>query len=449
MPVDLVVTDGIVVTSGAMFAGGVAVDDGVIVAVGEEGGLPEGRQALRVGGNYILPGLIDPHVHFRDPGLTYKEDYTTGSLAALMGGVTTVLDMPNVLPPTSTAERVRERRYLIESKSYVDVMLVGVIVQDNLDEIEPMARAGVVGFKVFLGSTVGGLPAPDDGVLLDAMSAVAETGRRVGFHAENDAIIQRRTRRLQDQGRTDLLAHLEARPALAEAEAIHRIALFAAQTGAKAHIFHLSSRDGLQVVAGRRAGGLDMTTETGPRYLFLDARELAALGPVLKMNPPVRTREHGDALYRGLLEGAVDFIASDHAPHTEDEKMKSSIWEAMAGFVGVETMMQVMLSEAVNKRGMPLTHFVRVSSENAARAWGVYPQKGTLQVGADADITIVDLGARWTIDRGRLHSKTRVTPWHGFSGVGKPITTIVRGQVLMQDGVFTRGKSQGKLVGPA
>ena len=449
MSVDLVVTDGIVVDSGAMFAGGVAVDDGVVVAVGEEGGLPEGRQALRVGGNYILPGLIDPHVHFRDPGLTYKEDYTTGSRAALMGGVTTVLDMPNVLPPTSTAERVRERRHLIEAKSYVDVMLVGVIVQDNLDEIEPMARAGVVGFKVFLGSTVGGLPAPDDGALLDAMSAVAETGRRVGFHAENDAIIQHQTRRLQAQGRTDLLAHLEARPALAEAEAIHRIALFAGQTGAKAHIFHLSSRDGLQVVAGRRAGGLDMTAETGPRYLFLDASELSALGPVLKMNPPIRTREHGQALYRGLIEGAIDFIASDHAPHTEDEKMKDSIWEAMAGFVGVETMMQVMLSEAVNKRGMSLTQFARVSSENAARVWGVYPRKGSLQVGADADITIVDLGVRWRIDRGRLHSKTCVTPWHGFTGVGKPVTTIVRGQVLMQDGVFMGGRPQGKLVEPA
>ncbi|MFQ5342042.1 MAG: allantoinase AllB [Anaerolineae bacterium] len=449
MPVDLVVTDGIVVTSTAMFAGGVAVDDGVIVAVGQGGGLPEGRQVLRAGGNYILPGLIDPHVHFRDPGLTYKEDYSTGSMAALMGGVTTVLDMPNVLPPMSTAERVRERRHLIESKSYVDVMLVGVIVQDNLDEIEPMARAGVVGFKVFLGSTVGGIPAPDDGALLDAMSAVAETGRRVGFHAENDAIIQRRTQQVRAQGCTDLLAHLESRPALAEAEAIHRIALFAAQTGAKVHIFHLSSRDGLQVVAGRRAGGLDVTAETGPRYLFLDARELAALGPVLKMNPPIRTREHGEALYRGLLEGVIDFIASDHAPHTEDEKMKDSIWEAMAGFVGVETMMQVMLSEAVNKRGMPLTQFVRVGSENAARAWGVYPRKGSLQVGADADITIVDLDARWRIDRGRLHSKTRVTPWHGFTGVGKPITTIVRGQVLEREGVFTRGKPQGKLVGPA
>lgn len=448
MPVDLLVVNGTLVTSTETYRGGVAIDDGKIVAVGQESGLPGGLKVLDAGGNYILPGLIDPHVHFRDPGLTYKEDYTTGSLAAVAGGVTTVLDMPNVDPPTFNAERVQERQHLIETKSHVDVMLVGAIVQDNLDQIVPMAEAGVVGFKVFLGSTVGGIPAPDDGTLLDAMSVVAETGRRIGFHAENDAIIQHRTRQLQAQGRTDPLAHLESRPAIAEAEAIQRIGLFAEETGVKTHVFHLSSRNGLELVAGFRGEGLDVTTETGPRYMFLDARELEDLGSVLKMNPPVRTRQHGEALYRGLLNGVIDFIASDHAPHTEAEKLKDNIWNAVAGFVGVETMMPVMLSEAVNKRGMPLNQFVRLCSENAARTWGVYPQKGSLQVGADADITIVDLDAFWMIDRRHLHSKSRVTPWDGCSGLGRPVTTIVRGRVLMRDGAFTGGKPGGKLIQP-
>jgi dihydroorotase (multifunctional complex type) len=365
------------------------------------------------------------------------------------GGVTTVLDMPNVIPPTSNAERVRERERLIEARSFVDVMLVGVIVQDNPEQIVRMAEAGVVGFKVFLGTTVGGIPAPDDGTLLDAMAIVAETGRRVGFHAENDAIIQHRIRQLQAQGRQDPLAHLESRPAIAEAEAIQRIGLFARQTGAQTHIFHLSSREGLECVAGLRANGLDITSETGPRYMFLDAETLKGLGSALKLNPPVRTREHGEALYHGMLEGIIDFIASDHAPHTEAEKLKDSIWEALAGFIGVETMMQVMLSEAVNKRGLSLKQFVRLCSENAARAWGIYPQKGSLQIGTDADITIIDLQAPWIIDRSRLRSKSRVTPWEGYRGVGKPVTTIVRGRVLMQDGVLTGGRPQGKLIRPA
>ncbi|MBS1252948.1 MAG: L-hydantoinase [Anaerolineales bacterium] len=449
MPVDLLIVNGTVVTSTEMYAGGVAIDDGMIVAVGEERGLPSGLTVLDAEGNYILPGLIDPHVHFRDPGLTYKEDYTTGSMAAVAGGVTTVLDMPNVVPPTSTAERVMARKRLIEARSYVDVMLVGVVVQDNVDEIAPMAEAGVVGFKVFLGTTVGGIPAPDDGALLDAMSSVTETGRRVGFHAENDAIIQHRIEQLRAAGRMDLLAHLESRPAVAEAEAVQRIALFARQTGARTHIYHLSSLDGLAAVVSARASGTDMTAETGPRYLFLDAGELEHLGPVLKINPPVRTREHGEALYQGLLAGDIDFIASDHAPHPADEKLKDDIWEAMSGFAGVETMMQVMLSEAVDKRDMPLSHFVRLASENAARAWGLYPDKGSLLVGTDADITIVDLDAPWTIDGGRLQSKSRVTPWDGFSGVGEPVTTVVRGSVLMRNGVFTGGRPQGRLAAPA
>lgn len=446
MPVDLLIVNGTIVTSTEMYRGGVAIDEGVIVAVGDERGLPDGLKVLDVQGNYMLPGLIDPHVHFRDPGLTYKEDCTTGSKAALAGGVTTVLDMPNVLPPTSDAARVLERKRLIEEKSFVDVMLVGVVVQENVGDIVPMAEAGVVGFKVFLGTTVGGIPAPDDGMLLDAMSVVADTGRRIGFHAENDAIIRHRTQQLRAAGRNDLLAHLESRPSIAEAEAVQRIALFAAQTGAATHLYHLSSRDGLQAVVQARAGGIDVTTETGPRYLFLDAEELQSLGSVLKVNPPVRTHEHGAALYQGLLAGDVDFIASDHAPHTREEKLKPNIWDALAGFVGVETMMQVMLSEAVNKRGMSLTQFVRVCSENAARTWGVYPNKGSLQVGTDADVTVVDLEAPWTIDAGRLQSKSRVTPWDGYRGVGKPVTTIVRGNVLMRDEVFMGGRPRGEMV---
>lgn len=457
MPVDLLIVNGTIVTSTEMYAGGVAIDDGLIVAVGEERGLPGGLQVLDAGGNYILPGLIDPHVHFREPGLTYKEDYASGSLAALAGGVTTVLDMPNVVPPTSDAERVRERQRLIETKSYVDVMLVGVLLQDNVNQIHPMADAGVVGYKVFLGNTVGGIPAPNDGVLLDAISRVAETGRRVGFHAENDAIVQHRMRQLRSRGRTDLLAHLESRPAIAEAEAVQRIGLFARHTGAKTHVYHLSSRDGLQAVLAARNLGVDMTTETGPRYMFLDAHELQSLGSVLKINPPVRTHPHGEALYEGLRRGDVDFVASDHAPHTGEEKGCDNtgeekgcdnIWDAMAGFAGVETIMPVMLSEAVVKRALPLTHFVRLCSENAARAWGVYPQKGSLEVGTDADITVVDLGATWAIEQGRLHSKSRVTPWDGYSGVGKPVTTIVRGRILMRDGVLTGGGPAGRLVQP-
>ncbi|MFQ5856504.1 MAG: allantoinase AllB [Anaerolineae bacterium] len=448
MTVDLVVRNGTVVTATDTFEGGVAIADGIIVAVGRDSELPDAREVFDAGGNIITPGLIDPHVHFREPGLTYKEDFTTGSTAAAMGGVTCVLDMPNTMPTTSTGEVVRMREELIEQKSYIDIVLVGVIVQDNLDQIEPMADAGVVGYKVFLGTTIGNIPAPDDGVLVEAMGLVADTGLRIGFHAENDQILQHRIRQLQAAGRTDPLAHVESRPAICEAESIQRVALFSKYTGAKTHIFHLSSKDGMEMIADYKARGWDMTTETGPHYMFLSEDDMKELGPVLRMNPPVRSAEHGQALWEGILNGRVDFIATDHSPHTEEEKMNDNIWEAISGFLGVETVMAAMLSEGVHKRGMSLNHFVKICSENAARAWDIYPQKGALQVGSDGDITVIDLNKEITVDRHKLHSKNHVTPWHGWKLKGVPVATIVRGQVVMKDGELVAKQPGGKLIRP-
>lgn len=448
MSVDLVLRNGVVVTPIEKFKGGVAIYDGKIVAIGVNNSLPDGKRVLDVSGNYIMPGLIDPHVHFRDPGLTYKEDFITGSTAAVFGGVTSVLDMPNVIPLTRDPEQVYAREKLIEQRSFVDIMLVGVVVQDNLDQIVPMAEAGVIGYKAFLGTTIGNIPAPDDGVLIDAMNLVAETGLRIGFHAENDIILKHHILQLQAIGRTDPLAHLESRPSVCEAESIQRVALFSKYTGAKTHIFHLSSKDGMELIAGYKEDGLDMTAETCPHYIFLSEDDMERLGSIMKMNPPVRSKEHGQALWEAILDGRVDFIASDHSPHTEDEKMKPNIWEAISGFVGVETLMQMMFSEAVVKRGMSVHHFVKICSESGAKAWDVYPQKGALEIGSDADITIIDPEKEWKINRHDLHSKNKVTPWHEWVGKGQPVGTIVRGQVLMWDRKFIAKNPSGKLIRP-
>ncbi len=449
MAVDLVVRNGTVATATETFHGGVAIDQGLIAAVGRDSDLPEARQVINVAGKIITPGLIDAHVHFREPGLTYKEDFSTGSTAAAMGGVTMVLDMPNTKPITSTPEVVRLREELIAEKSYVDIVLVGVVVQENVDQIKPMAAAGVVGYKIFLGETIGNIPAPDDGMLVDALAQVAETGLRIGFHAENNQILQHRTRQLKAQGRQDPMAFLESRPAVCEAESIQRMGLFARYTGAKIHIYHLSSKDGAMMVREWKDKGVDITTETGPHYMFLHAEQyMNELGPRLRMNPPVRTREHGEYLYQSILNGTVDMIATDHSPHTPEEKLNPDIWKAISGFVGVETVMPLMLSEGVHKRGMSLNHFVKICSENPAKVWHIWPQKGSLHVGTDGDLTIIDLDKEWTIDETRLHSKNNVTPWHGWSGKGKPVMTIVRGQVVMKDGELVAERPTGRLVRP-
>src|ERR1700738_83562 len=239
--IDLLVTDGTVVGGDTMVKADLAIANGRFVAIGAPGTLHlQADETYDASGRYVLPGVIDGHVHFRDPVLEDKEDFGSGSRAAVMGGVTTVIDMPNTLPPTSTPAFVEQKRDIAESKSYCDFGLLGLVVQENVDQLVPMARAGVVGYKCFLGETIGNIPAPDDGMLLEAFKQVKEAGLRIGFHAENNQIMQHLIRKLKAEGRTDPLAHVDARPALAEVEAIQRMGLLAKHIGTQTHIFHLS-----------------------------------------------------------------------------------------------------------------------------------------------------------------------------------------------------------------
>ncbi len=449
MKADLIVKNGTIVTGEGQFPGvGVAIVDGKFAVIAQDGELPEGREVFDAGGQHILPGVIDGHVHFREPGLEYKEDFGTGSRAAVMGGVTTVLDMPNTKPPTQNVEVVRLKQRLAEEKSYVDFGILGLVVQENVDDLAPMASAGVVGYKCFLGETIGSIPAPDDGALLDAMRVIGSQGLRVGFHAENNGILQHLIRKLKADGRTDALAHVESRPPIAEVEAIQRVALFAKYTGTKIHIFHLSSRDGLTMIEEWRRHGVDITCETGAHYCFLSTDDMKRLGSILRMNPPVRDRTHGEALLRGLACGSVTQIATDHSPHTREEKLNDDIWKAISGFAGVEVSVPLFLTEAVNPGKLSLEQFVAATSMNPAKTWGIYPQKGSIQVGSDADLTIVDLEREGVIDAGKLHGKNNVTPFDGWKVRGMPTATIIRGHVVVREGEFQSGPL-GRMVRPA
>lgn len=446
--VNLIVKNGTVVTSEAEFPADVAISDGRIVAIARPGALNVHAETVYdAAGRYVLPGVIDGHVHFREPGLEYKEDFHSGSRAAIMGGVTTVLDMPNTRPTTSTPDFVEQKRALAESKSYTDFGLLGLVVQENVDQLVPMARAGVVGYKCFLGETIGNIPAPDDGMLLEAFKQVKAAGLRIGFHAENNQIMQHLIRKLKAEGRTDPLAHVEARPALAETEAIQRMALFAKHIGTKIHIFHLSSRDGLETIEEWRTRGVDITCETGAHYCFLTSDDMRTLGAMLRMNPPVREPGHGEALFAGLVSGSVSGIATDHSPHTKEEKLNDNIWEAISGFAGVETSVRLFLTYGVNTGRMTLPQFVRASSEGPARTWSLYPRKGSLRIGADADLTIIDLDQAGVIDASRMHGKNNHNPFEGHRTRGASVATIVRGQIVVRHGELV-SEPRGRMVRP-
>jgi dihydroorotase len=445
--IDLLVSGGTVVTADSTRLADIAITDGSIVAIEAPGVLSGATHTYDATGRHVLPGVIDGHVHFREPGLEYKEDFGTGSLAAVMGGVTTVIDMPNTKPPTDRAENVAQKQRLAEAHAYCDFGLIGVIVQENVGEIENMAAAGVVGFKSFLGETIGNIPAPDDGMLLEAFGIVTKTGLRYGFHAENNEILQHLIRKAKAAGRTDALAHLDTRPAIAEVECIQRVALFAKHTRTKIHIFHLSSKDGLAAIEEWRAKGVDITCETAAHYTFLVADAMTTLGSMLRMNPPVREKGHGDALLEGLASGRVNAIATDHSPHTKEEKLNEDIWKAISGFTGVEVSVRLFLTYGVSTGRLTLQQFARASSEGPAKAWGLYPQKGAIRAGSDADLTIVDLEKTGVISASGLHSKNNVTPFDGHRTKGEAVATICRGRIVMRDGELV-GEPRGRMVRP-
>jgi allantoinase len=424
------------------------------VAIGARGGLEvSAREEVDAAGRFVLPGVVDGHVHFRDPGLTHKEDFGSGSEAAVMGGVTTVIDMPNTLPPTDSVDHARLKAGEAESRAWCDVGLMGLVVDGNLGELRSMAEAGlVVGFKAFLGPTTGGIGRPTDGVLLEAMREIASLGLRLGVHAEDGEIVEHEVARLRAAGRTDALAHVESRPVIAEVEAIQRVGLFAQATGCPVHVFHVSSREGLEMVDAWRALGVDCTTEATPHHCFLGAEDMRELGSRMRINPPVRARAegHGEALLAGLASGRVTGIGTDHAPHTREEKLQDDIWHAASGFAGVETSLRLFLTHGVHAGRMTLEQYVRASSEGPARTWGLYPRKGAIAIGSDADLTIVDLERDGVIEAARLHGKNPLTPFEGQPTRGVAVATIVRGRIVMLEGRLV-GEPQGTLVqrGPA
>ena len=446
--VDLVVRNGTVVTPESETEADIAIRDGKFVAIAPRGELDvDAAEEYDATGNHVLPGVIDGHVHFREPGFEYKEDWRTGSTAAVYGGVTTVVEMPNTNPKTDTVEGVELKKRLAEEKSYVDFGIIGLLVQDSVPALRSLAEAGVVGYKCFLGETIGNIPAPDDGMMLDGLKEIAATGLRIGFHAENNEIMQHLIRKLKAEGRTDPLAHVDSRPPLAEVESIQRMGLYAQHTGAKIHIFHLSSRDGLEMIEEWRAKGVDITCETGAHYVFFTAEDMKRLGARLRMNPPVRYPGHGDSLLEGLKDGRVNQIATDHSPHTAEEKLNDDIWKAISGFPGVETSVRFFLTYGVNTGRMTLQQFVRATSEGPAKTWDMWPQKGAIRIGSDGDLTIVDLQKEGVIHEADLHSKNVVSPYEGYKTKGESVATIVRGQVVVRDGELV-GSPAGRMVRP-
>jgi dihydroorotase len=438
---DLIIKNGTLVTSLKTFKADIAIKDGVISKTGELHGNDTADDIYNAEGKHILPGIIDAHVHFRDPGLTEKEDFETGSIAAAFGGVTTVADMPNVIPVTSTPDRFKEKLEIAQKKSYIDFALFALLTNDNLDEMEKLKKLGALGFKVFFGTSTGDIACPSAATLIQQMEKSVKLNLRVGFHCETSEINSYFTSVCKNKTNlSDGLLLSQARPVMSEALAIQTVIYYAEYTKAKIHIHHITSNDGLLLAEEASEKMIDITTETCPHYLLFNETQKAH-----KVYPPIRGIEHNKALWQALKKGEINLLASDHAPHTATEKALP-LWDAPAGLSGVETSVTLMLNE-VNKGNLALNDYVRLSSEAPAIIWDI-PKKGNLRDGADADITIVDMNMKKIIKASELHSKGKTTPYEGMEVQGCPIATIVRGKFVMKDGKLTGVKGYGMHVKP-
>jgi len=445
---DLIVRHGTLVTTTGMRSADLAVADGRIVAIAPD---LDGasKEEIDASGLHVFPGVIDAHLHFNEPGRTHWEGFATGTRALVAGGTTTCFDMPlNSTPPTIDVENFDRKCAAAQAASLVDFALWGGLVPGNLDRLDELAERGVVGFKAFMSNSgIADFPAVDDLTLYEGMARAAKLGRIVAVHAENEQITSGLARRAIAQGRTGIRDYLASRPVLAELEAIQRAILFAQETGCPLHIVHVSSGRGVSLVVEAQARGINVSCETCPHYLVLTEDDVERIGAVAKCAPPIRSRAEQEALWRQLFAGNIPIVVSDHSPAPADMKASPDFFQVWGGISGCQSLLPLLLTEGYHRRQLPLTTIAAVTAENTARRFGIWPDKGALAIGADADMALVDLHQASTLQATDLFYRHQHSPYVGRRLHGRVVRTIVRGRTVFLEGTFATTPA-GRLIKP-
>ena len=452
MKPDLLIINGTVVTHTGMVQADLAVHGGKIVGILSPTGSPQAEEVIDAKGMLVLPGVIDSHVHFNEPGRETWEGFETGSKSAAAGGITTFIDMPlNSSPCTVNGSELKRKIEKGEKHSVVDFGLWGGATPENMDCLEELDQGGVLGFKAFMSNSgIDEFMHIDDGDLVEILHRLGKMGQVLGLHAENDVITTHLVKKLRAAGRVDRKAFLESRPPLAEEEAVHRALFIAARTapGTSLHFLHTTLSSNMEAVHQAKRKGLKVTVETCPHYLALTDKDFLHLGPVAKCAPPIRSEEEVHSLWNSVKNGRVDMIGSDHSPCTLDlkEKGNQNIWEAWGGISGVQTMLPLLYSEGVVKRNLPLPLLVRMLSYAPSRLFGLFPRKGALQPGSDADIVIFDPHQKWVIEREGLFYQNKHSPFIGMAVTGAVVTTLLGGKFVYQKGEIVAPPGTGRFL---
>jgi dihydroorotase len=419
---DLVLKGGVIVDHNGVGVADIGVRAGKIAAIGDLAQVSAG-EAINAQGLTILPGVIDTQVHFREPGLTHKEDLETGSRAAVLGGVTAVFEMPNTNPLTTTAAALADKVSRATHRMHCDFAFwVGGAI-DNVRDIPELERLpGAAGIKVFMGSSTGSLLVGDDAGI---EAILRQTRRRAAFHSEDEARLNAR-KDLRVAG--DPSSHHVWRDEITALQSTQRLVRIARATRATVHVLHVSTAEEIDFLSSHK----DIASvEATPHHLTLSSDDYARLGTKLQMNPPVRETRHRDRIWAGVRQSIVDILGSDHAPHTLEEKARPYP-QSPSGMTGVQTLVPVMLDHVAAGR-LSIERFVDLTSAGPARLFGI-AGKGRIAVGYDADFTIVDLKRRAVIEDRWIASRAAWTPYHGKEVTGWPVGTIVRGARVMWDG---------------
>ena len=409
----------------------ILVRDGRIISIRRNIAETENMTVLDAGGRVVAPGLVDMHVHFRDPGFEYKENVLTGAAAAAAGGVTTCCCMPNTLPVADNTDTIR---YIIDKAkpAPVRVLPYGAVTLgqngERLTDFAALKAAGAVGLSD------DGNPIQSAAVARSAMQSAREAGMLLISHCEDAGMAQNFA---VNEGRVSEEMKLPGRPAIAEEIMVARDAMLAAETGARVHIAHVSTSGSVEIIRRAKEAGVKITAETCPQYFTLTEDEVPRQGAIARVNPPLRTRRDVNAIVRGLADGTIDVIATDHAPHSVEEKSKP-LEDAPSGMVGLETSLGLALTFLYHTGKINMDRLIELMSVNPARILGL--EAGALKQGAVADLVIFDPDEEWTVEPGRFCSKSRNTPFAGMKLRGRVKCTISRGRVVYREqGIGSRG----------
>lgn len=453
---DLIIKGANIVTEDGVFYGDLGIEKGKIVSLGFLSDNMEAKEIIDAKGKFLLPGGVDPHVHVRYPSHPERGTFVTETKASAAGGVTTMIEHPISMPPQYSTEILMGRVKSAEEQSVVDIAFLGSAGGEKLDYITEIASAGIVGYKTFLHAAPEGrdeefvgLTMKDNYELYKGFEEVKKTGLPMSAHAEDNDIISRSIKEFRENNRTSGIDHSLSRPPVSEVLAVERLIRFSKETGTALYLVHISTPEAVRVAKAARDAGQKIFIETCPHYLYLDDQSLIKHGTYAKCNPPLRSRDLVDEMWKYIEDGTIDTVGSDHATYTveEKERKKEDIFVAPAGFPGIETRLPLMLT-AVKEGKISINRAVELISTNPSKIFGLYPNKGAIKVGADADVILVDMDKSYVLSHEDYITQSRDVGivYDGKEVYGKVEKTFVRGALVYDQGEIKVEPGFGKWI---